>query len=319
MKRATPPILFIVFSRPDTTKRVFEAIRKARPAKLYVAADGARPDKPGEKERCEETRRIATNVDWPCEVHTLFRDENFGCGAQATSAIGWFFMHEEEGIIVEDDCLPSPSFFNFCGEMLERYRNDTRVMMIGGNNLEPEGDRETEYSYTFSKLIYIWGWATWRRAWKFHDYYMQQFKEINEKQYLLPVYDSIYERDLFQYVFGKMYTGDDQKPSRKNVWSYQWQFACRINSGLVIVPAVNLVSNIGFGEFATSVTDDGPGRDLKCEEMEFPMVHPEFIMVDQARERRTFELCHTSAKSRIKSRIKRFVPKVVLSTLKTFF
>jgi hypothetical protein len=319
MKRVTPPLLFIVFARPDTTARVFEAIRRAKPSKLYVAADGARPDKDGEEERAEHVRFIATNVDWPCEVHTFFRDRNYGCGEQVTAAINWFFMHEEEGIIIEDDCLPSSSFFQFCAELLERYRNDTRVMMIGGNNLEPKRLREQEYSYTFSRLTYIWGWATWRRAWKFHDFYMPLFNEVNKKQYLLPTYSSIHERDLFQYVFGKMYTGDGSNPSRRNVWDYQWQFACRIQSGLVIVPAVNLVSNIGFGQHATSVSGDSPGQGLRCEEIELPLVHPEFIMVERAREKRTFELCHTSGKSRLKSRIKEYMPSAVLNTIRMLY
>src|ERR1041384_5288321 len=152
-------------------------------------------------------------------------------------------------------------------------------MMIGGNNLEPVRQREREYSYTFSRLTYVWGWATWRRAWKHMDYKMPLFGEITRKHYLSPSYCSIYERDLFQYVFGKMYTGDDPVTSRRNIWDYQWQFACRIHSGLVIVPAVNLVSNIGFGENATNVSNNSPGHDLKCEEIELPLVHPEFIMV----------------------------------------
>lgn len=319
MKRATPAVLFIVFSRPDTTRRVFEAIRKARPGRLYVAADGARRDRPGEAETCEEVRRIATNVDWPCELHTLFRDSNLGCGNGVTSAISWFFEHEEEGIILEDDCLPSHTFFQFCAELLERYRNDSRVMAIGGNNLEPETCREKEYSYTFSRLTYIWGWATWRRAWRLHDYKMPLFGEVDKKKYLAPGYSSIYERDLFQYVFGKMYTGNDPMTSRHNIWDYQWQFACRIHSGLIIVPAVNLVSNIGFGLQATNVYGQAVGQGLKCEEIELPLVHPEFIMVDKRREKRTFELCHTSRKSRLKSRIKELLPSALLSTIRMLY
>ena len=319
MKRPTPPVLFIVFARPDTTARVFEAIRRARPGKLYVAADGPRADKPGEKERSEQVRSIVTAVDWPCEVRTFFRDRNYGCGEQVTAAINWFFSLEEEGIILEDDCFPSNSFFQFCAELLDRYRNDTRVMMIGGNNLEPKRVREPEYSYTFSRLTYIWGWATWRRAWKLHDFQMPLFGEVDKKQYLLPTYSSIYERDLFQYVFRKMYAGDDAITSRRNIWDYQWQFACKVHSGLVIVPAVNLVSNIGFGEHATSVSGNSPGQGLKCEEVELPLVHPEFIMVEKEREKRTFELCHTSRKSRLRSRIKEFVPSALLNTIRMIY
>ncbi|HEX8060770.1 MAG TPA: nucleotide-diphospho-sugar transferase [Cyclobacteriaceae bacterium] len=319
MKRATPAVLFVVFARPDTTAKVFEKIRRARPSRLYVAADGVRPDKPGEKERCEEVRKITTNVDWPCELKTFFRDTNVGCGAGVSTAIDWFFEHEEEGIILEDDCVPSFSFFQFCAELLERYRYDSRVMAIGGNNLEPQQRREQEYSYTFSKLTYIWGWATWRRAWKLHDNNVRLFGEVNKKEYLAPGYSSIYERDLFQYVFGKMYTNDDPVTCRRNVWDYQWQFACRIHSGLIIVPAVNLVSNIGFGELATNVYGQQIGTGLRLEEMEMPLVHPEFVMVDRRREKRTFELCHTSRKSRIKSRIKKLLPSAVLNTIRMLY
>src|SRR5688572_19229846 len=146
------PVLFIVFSRPSTTKRVFEAIRRARPSKLYVAADGPRAEKEGEAERCAIVRKLATEVDWDCEVRTLFQEKNLGCGLGPMSAINWFFEHETEGIIIEDDCLPSASFFPYCAEILERYRDDTRVMAVAGNNLEAPEDREEEYSYTFSSI-----------------------------------------------------------------------------------------------------------------------------------------------------------------------
>lgn len=148
---------------------------------------------------------------------------------------------------------------------------------------------------------------------------MPLFGEVDQKQYLSPCYSSIYERDLFQYVFGKMYTGNDPVTSRRNIWDYQWQFACRINSGLVIVPAVNLVSNIGFGVGSTNTSHLSPGRDLRCEEIELPLVHPEFVMVEKEREKRTFELCHTSRKSRLKSRIKNMVPSKLLSTIRMLY
>jgi hypothetical protein len=148
---------------------------------------------------------------------------------------------------------------------------------------------------------------------------MPLFPEVDKKKYLLPEYGSIHERDLFQHVFGKMYTGDDPMTSRRNIWDYQWQFACKIHSGLVIVPAVNMVSNIGFGEHATSVSGNSPGQGLKCEEIELPLMHPEFIMVDKSREKRTFELCHTSRKSRLKSRIKELMPSVIVSTIRMLY
>src|SRR6478736_6693547 len=253
-KRLTTPVLLIIFNRPLPTQKVFEAIRKQKPERLYIAADGPRAHKPGEEIKCEAARHIATQIDWDCEVHTLFRTENLGCGRGPASSISWFFEHETEGIILEDDCLPSDSFFTFCTELLEKYRDDTRVMEIGGNNLEQPEWREPDYSYTFSNLIYIWGWATWRRAWKYHDFLMGHYEEVNNKKYLENSYDTIYEKDFFSYVFDKMHKGD-QRTNRDYIWDYQWQFACQINSGLTIVPNRNLVVNIGIGSDATHTTN----------------------------------------------------------------
>jgi GT2 family glycosyltransferase len=162
MSLKTPPVLLIVFRRPDATRRVCATLRQARPEKLFVAADGPRPNRPDEAEQCREARRIATAVDWPCEVKTLFRDDNLGCGRAVSSAIRWFFDQVEEGIVLEDDCLPEASFFPYCAELLARYRHDTRVMHIAGYNPLPHGYGDG--SYYFSRLMQCWGWATWKRV-----------------------------------------------------------------------------------------------------------------------------------------------------------
>jgi hypothetical protein len=308
-------VLLVIFNRPETTAIVFKSIREAKPPRLYVAADGPRANKPEDVKRCEEARRIATNVDWECEVHTLFSDKNLGCGLGPTTAISWFFKNETEGIILEDDCLPSQSFFLYCQELLEYYRDDYRVMHISGNNMDTMHRREKEYSYTFSNFIYSWGWATWRRAWQFHDFYLSQYPEIKQKRYLLNVYDSIYERDFFQYVFSKMHQGDN-RTNRDRIWDYQWQFALYVQSGLAIHPNRNLVRNIGFGMNATNTTSsNGTGSNLPLEEIQLPLRHPEFVMVNKIRDRRIFEMGHTSQRSRIISRIKSFVPEPVLKNV----
>ncbi len=315
----TTPVLFIIFNRPDTTRLVFDAIKKARPTRLYIAADGPRSTKLGEDQKCEEVRRIVQDVDWDCSVKTLFRSSNLGCGKGPCTAITWFFEHETEGIILEDDCLPSPSFFRFCAELLERYRYDTRVMEIGGNNLEEEELRQEEYSYRFSNLIHIWGWATWRRAWQFQDFHMSHYLEVNQKGYLLASYDTIYERDYYQYIFEKMHTGDEVTNS-STIWDYQWQFACKINSGLIIVPNRNLIHNLGFGEHATNTLNPtGVGHNLKLEEINFPLLHPEFFMVDKLKDRHVFNKVCTSRSSRIKSQVKHLIPqRLVESVIKPF-
>lgn len=306
------PILFIIFNRPETTRKVFDAIRQAKPRRLYIAADGPRESKPGEAERCNETRKIAMEVDWDCEVQTLFRNKNLGCGQAVSSGITWFFEHETEGIILEDDCLPSISFFRYCSELLERYRNDTRIVGIGANNFEDENTREQEYSYTFSSLAYIWGWATWKRAWKLIDLKVGHYPELNRKHYLDESYDTVYKRDFFNYIFGEL-AKEGGKINRDKIWGYQWQFACLVNAGLTIVPSRSLVRNIGMGADATHTKDEKAlGYDLKREEIAFPLQHPEFVMVDRQRDTRTFNLMHTSPTSRFKSNVKRMIPRSLM-------
>ena len=309
------PVLFLVFNRPETTKKVFDAIRQARPKRLYVVADGPRKNNLGDAERCAEVRRIVCSVDWDCEFRTQFRDENFGCGKGLTEGINWFFRNETEGIILEDDCLPSETFFRFSSELLEYYRNDTRVMSVAGNNFERFYTREREYSYTFSNHTYIWGWATWRRAWELNDYQMKLYGEIKQKKYLRGHYNSIYERDLFEYVFEQVWK-DGEKVNKRNVWDYQWQFACKIHSGLTVVPNRNLIVNIGFGAGGTNTTNmKASDFNLLLEEISFPLHHPDFVMVNREREDRTFQLMHTSWWSRLKSDFKYVLPRAVVDRL----
>ena len=236
-------MLFLVFNRPDTTKQVFEAIRKAKPPRFYVAADGPRIENAGEAEKSEQARRIATQVDWDCEVNTLFRDENIGCGKAVSSAVTWFFENEEEGIILEDDCLPNQSFFWFCEKLLEKYRKDMRVWQICGFN--PQEFFRSENNYFFSKYGSIWGWASWRRAWKYYDYNMRLWTELKENGKYKHFCDNIIESKWRLNVFDNVYS--------KNIdtWDYQWSFAKLINSGLSAIPSVNLIENIGFSKDAT--------------------------------------------------------------------
>lgn len=235
-------VLFLVFNRPDTTAKVFEAIRKAKPPRLYVAADGPRLNRQGEAEKVTRVRELATAVDWPCEVSTLFREENHGCKYAVSGGISWFFKHEEQGIVLEDDCLPSQSFFWFSEELLNRFRDDERIFMISGfNNYTFYGHHE----YFFSSIGGIWGWATWRRAWSKYDV------EINQ---LEAKYGSEFYK-LKYYLGDKIYlTRKQHWEALKNgldTWDYQWSFVRHFNNGLSVVPSVNLISNIGHGVDAT--------------------------------------------------------------------
>lgn len=309
-KVLTTPILFLIFNRPAVTKQVFNAIKEARPSKLYVAADGPRPGIKDEVQNCQQAREAAMAIDWDCEVKTLFREENLGCGKGVSNAITWFFEHEPEGIILEDDCFPSPDFFPFCAELLERYRNDKRIMAIGGTNLVPERLRSNKYSYSFSNHNNIWGWASWRRAWDLYDYEMSNYKKIKAIGYLKNNFSSQYEHDYFQWVFERTFLF----PSI--TWDYQWEFVRRINSGLTIQPQKNLISNLGFGHDATHTKNpsDKSSR-LKLELLDFPLKHPEYVLVDTAADKIAFIEHYTNLSIRLKSAVKSLLPAAIRNRL----
>jgi hypothetical protein len=229
-------VLFIIFNRPETTKQVFKSIREAKPPRLYVAADGPRENILADTLICQQTREIVQNVDWPCELKLLFREKNLGCKYGVSSAISWFFNEEEEGIIIEDDVVPSKSFYGFCDVMLEKYRNNHDVMMISGFN--PFGANEKNNSYFFSKMPGVWGWASWRRFWKFYSVDLPNWPD---KALILDL-----AQKLPKYVINHhSYTFDLIKKENLDTWDYQLTYTILKNNGLIIRPFSNLVTNIG--------------------------------------------------------------------------
>lgn len=265
------PILFLVFNRPDKTCRVFERIREVKPAKLFIAADGPRLEKKGESELCTRTRTLILNrIDWPCEVFTLFQEENLGCKLAVSLGISWFFEQVEEGIILEDDCLPSLSFFQFCADLLEKYRDNEWVMMISGDNFQPR--KRGEASYYFSRYTHIWGWATWRRAWQKYDLLMKRWPVLREKQRFSEFLPStIYKKA--ERMFDGAYEG------QITTWDTQWLFTCWAHSGLSVIPNINLVSNIDAD--GTHMKAYDPHINLPAGEMLFPLKHPDDIKPDR--------------------------------------
>lgn len=248
MKPLQTPVLFLIFNRPALTEQVFARIRAARPTRLFVAADGPRPNRPTDEDRCRQTRAIVEQIDWDCDVHTLFQAQNLGCRRAVSSAISWFFSHVPEGIILEDDCLPDPSFFTFCEALLIRYRDDASVMSIGGSNLQ-FGRVRGNGSYYFSRLMHIWGWATWRRAWQLYDIEMRNLDIFIRDNRIAEVFtDKSAQRQMIE-VFRNFKAGDDS-------WDHQWGFTMMWHRGKCIVPNTNLITNIGFGRDATHALDE---------------------------------------------------------------
>lgn len=238
------PILFLVFNRPDTTRKVFEVIRQVKPRYLYIAADGPRPGNQNDEENCKAVKQLFKNIDWDCELHTLYRDQNLGCRNAVSSAITWFFDNVEEGIVLEDDILPDLSFFPYCQQLLEYYRHDERVMHIAGFNVCGKW-KEKKQSYHGSYFGGIWGWASWRRAWQRYDVDIKQWEDQQLQENVLKTYFPPELREQRKALYNDLYQG------KINTWDYQWTLARLINGGLCVIPSVNLTENIGFGEGST--------------------------------------------------------------------
>ncbi|BBY00488.1 hemolytic protein HlpA [Mycobacterium seoulense] len=268
----TVPIIFIIFNRPDTTRQVFEAIRAARPSKLLVVADGPRSNRPGEAEKCAAARAIIEGVDWDCEVQTNYSEANLGCRLRVSSGITWAFELVDKAIILEDDCVPAPSFFQYCAELLDHYEDDERIMMVsGGNHLF--GQATVADSYYFSRYVHIWGWATWRRAWTKNDVNMTYWPEIRDRKLFDQYFRKRSERFYWDSVFQAAYEG------KLNTWDFQWVYSIWANSGLCVAPARNLVQNIGFGHAeATNMVKDVVYSSLGAEELDLPVTHPATVL-----------------------------------------
>lgn len=269
VKNYDVPVLFLLFNRPEATARAFETLRTLRPRKLFLAADGPRPDRPGEQALCEAARQAASKIDWNCEVKRLFRSRNLGCGMAVSSAITWFFQHVEEGVILEDDLQASPSFFEFCKAMLARYREDHRVMHVGGNNFLLDADEAKRRSFFFSRYNYIWGWATWRRAWKHYDFTMKDFPRFSRKNAIADILAHEPARKYWTDMFKRMHKGEI------DTWDYQWTFTVWNQGGVAVLPARNLVVNRGFDASATHTVKHSRLDRMPLETLQPPYESPE--------------------------------------------
>ena len=275
------PVAFFIFKRPMLTQRVFEQIRAARPRRLLVVADGPRPSRPEEPELCEAARKIATAVDWPCELMTNFAETNLGCRHRVSSGLDWVYGLCSEAIILEDDCLPCPSFFSYCSTILERYREDARVMHISGANFQ-DGNGRGGGSYYFSRYSLSWGWASWRRAWRYYDVAVPLWPLASKEQWLASILDEPLEIEYWSAIFDELYRG------KIDTWDYQWLFTCWVQSGLSVHPNVNLVSNIGVGPDALHFKEGHSTIGIPTKEMH-ECLDPAAVIRDKAADQYIFD------------------------------
>jgi hypothetical protein len=264
------PVAIFNFNRPHLTRQVFEVVRQVKPARLLLVADGPRADRPDDARLCAEVRAIFDEIDWECDVLRNFSDINLGSFKRNSSGLDWVFDTVEEAIILEDDCMPSLSFFSYCKELLERYRNNTRIGVISGDCFVPPRGDQGHASYFFSVYALTWGWATWRRVWKQVDLSMSWWKPESGRNLLKSVHSDSTEWRYWYDIYKSIRMG-----LRRNAWDYQLILSCFRLSQICVVPTVNLVTNIGFGEGATHcVGNESPLANIPNKEMNFPLRHP---------------------------------------------
>ena len=275
-------ILVAAWRRPDKVRQVINNLRNEKPSKLYMACDGPDLSREGEKERVEATRSVIDQeIDWDCDVKKLYSVNNLGCFKGITSAINWFFENEEEGIILEDDCIPHKDFFPYCEELLEKYKEDNRVWNISGSNFQ-NGLQRGDGSYYFSKYFHCWGWATWRKSWINFDSQLSQLLKLYESNLLSTIFQSSKERKYWTKIWNRLL-----KDSKPDTWDYRWAFTCFINGALTILPNKNLVKNIGFDNDASNTNFSLEGSFI--DEGILPLKHPSFILADKFADDYTFK------------------------------
>ncbi|MDE1170061.1 MAG: hypothetical protein PW734_02445 [Verrucomicrobium sp.] len=268
------PVAVLIYNRPDKTARILERLSQVQPRRLLVVADGPNPAKPDDAEKTARTRALFDSLPWDCEVQREFSDTNLGCKRRVSSGIDWVFRQVEEAILIEDDILAEPSFFEFCREMLARYRDDERIGTITGCNFQNRRKRGP-YSYYFSIFPHIWGWATWRRVWKRYDVDMKLWPEIRASGLLLDLLQDEAATAHWVKEFDRGYEG------RIDTWDIQLLLSCWQHSQLTITPEVNLTCNIGFGAEATHTRHAHHiHADIPTRPMEFPLRHPPYMMPD---------------------------------------
>ena len=275
MFKLTTPVALIIFNRPDKTKIVFEEIRKAKPAELFIIADGPRKNVDKDYHLCNKTREVVENIDWDCHVYKNYSEINLGTRVRPSSGLEWVFTKTDEAIILEDDCLPHPSFFEYCQTLLEHHKNNYNINMISGSNFISKYSNKN-YSYYFSVFHHFWGWATWKRSWELFDLEMKSWPALKASKLLYQTIPDKKSAKYWETLFDDVYNG-----KISTSWDYQWYYSSWKNKNLAIIPSVNLISNIGFGQGATHTKNPNHIRaNVPFEEIRFPLVHPPEIKSD---------------------------------------
>lgn len=310
-KQFETPILMLIFNRPDTTQMVFNQIKKVKPKYLYISADGPRENNKDDENLCTQTREIIKQIDWGCEIKMNFIDKNLGCRLAPPTGITWFFSNVEQGIILEDDCLPDISFFYYCEELLNRYRKNKDIYMISGDNFLFNKIKIKE-SYYFTRLGHIWGWASWKRAWDHYDLEMKDFPTFKKENKIKKILNKRMHQNYFLTTFEEHYS------DFPNTWDWQWVYNIWNNNGFCIAPSVNLISNIGFSSKATHTTDPkNKDANIPIGSLIFPLSHPIDIEINTLAD--AYEISHMSLLDFIIKLLKKLLKKMGLFRITKLF
>ncbi len=298
-----PPVLLLTYKRADTTQKVFEAIRSIKPTDLFVASNAARGHIEGEEKMVDSVRQLTEQVDWPCKVRRLYRDQHLNCQQSISTAIDWFFSEVEEGLILEDDCVPHPDFFKFAETMLSRYKDQKEVMMISGTSYLFDNYDTMKESYYFMRYFSIWGWATWRDRWALYDREMNEWPELRANGWLKSIFKrgdmARYFRDLFDAIANQQI----------DTWDYQWIYSCLRNNGRALVSGLNLVANIGnVGEHGASSDEENLFLNMKTFDQK-EIVFRHSTDIDEHEENRAFDtvIRHMPFRWRLKLKLARLL------------
>ncbi len=274
------PIVLCLYNRPDFTRQVLASLHHLEPARIFVVADGPKQDNAVDHQKCDEVIGLVEQIDWTSNIEWNIADSNLGCRKRIQSGLSWVFDHVEEAIILEDDCVPHPSFFPFCAELLDRYRLDPRVALIGGTNVQFNADCGTA-SYFFSRYPLQWGWAAWRRTWDMYSPDADAWDQLRDTRWLFDILQDPLAVAYWRTIFDQARAGFD-------TWDFSMTFSCWHAGALVIQPSRNLVTNIGFGPDATHTRDVGSVcANMPVYEMKFPLAHPDRVERSVACDERT--------------------------------
>lgn len=267
-------VAVIVFNRPDKTRRLVEILTSVHPKELFVVSDGPREDVVDEDRLVNETRAQFEDLPWDCVVYKNYSDTNLGCQLRVSTGLDWVFANVDRAVILEDDCLPSESFFPYCSDLLERYSDDMNILSITGTRLAPT-NRERNNNYSFSKYFSSWGWATWSRAWKMYDRELLGFLEVRDSDFLARTLGGIRPKLYWTWILNGVLRG------RFDSWAYRWMFSHWLHGGMCIVPGINLISNIGFDAHATHTKSRDKSLVVESGELRFPLHEPDCIEIDE--------------------------------------